>query len=468
MEIKEKISEWVDAHRDELLRDIGRLVAIKSVRGEPLEDAPFGPGPRAALDEAMALCGEYGFATKIYGGAVGVAEFSSLPSALDILGHLDVVGEGEGWDTDPYTATEKDDGCLYGRGTDDDKGPIVIALYAMRCLKELGIELSHGCRLIMGTDEESGSGDLPYFYNTNAPAPNTVTPDTGFPVYNTEKGRWAPSLSAAWAKSDALPRVSSLDGGFRVNVIPGDASAVVLGIDPDTALWAAHDTAGRCGVDMLCEPAEGGVRVSVHGTQGHAAYPDGANNALTALLAILASLPLAQDAPANAAVRALADLFPHGAYGGEGLGIAQADEISGALTASLNVINLNEEGLTGLLDCRVPICASYDNCCAVAMKAMSAAGITAEGELTAPHHTPGDGAFVRTLLSAYETYSGRRGECLKTGGGTYVHDIEGGVGFGISMPGFESNLHGANERINIQDALTAVKIFALAAAEICR
>ena len=74
MEIKEKISEWVDAHRDELLRDIGRLVAIKSVRGEPLEGAPFGPGPRAALDEAMALCGEYGFATKIYGGAVGVAE----------------------------------------------------------------------------------------------------------------------------------------------------------------------------------------------------------------------------------------------------------------------------------------------------------------------------------------------------------------------------------------------------------
>ena len=108
-----------------------------------------------------------------------------------------MVGEGEGWDTDPYTATEKDDGCLYGRGTDDDKGPVVIALYAMRCLKELGVELSHGCRLIMGTDEESGSGDLPYFYKDNAPAPNTVTPDTGFPVYNTEKGRWAPDLSAA-------------------------------------------------------------------------------------------------------------------------------------------------------------------------------------------------------------------------------------------------------------------------------
>ena len=245
MEIKDRISQWVDSHRAELLRDIGRLVAVKSVRGEPAEGAPFGPGPRAALDEALALCGEYGFETKMYGGAVGVAEFSSLPSALDILGHLDVVGEGEGWDTDPYTATEKDDGCLYGRGTDDDKGPVVIALYAMRCLKELGVELSHGCRLIMGTDEESGSGDLPYFYKDNAPAPNTVTPDTGFPVYNTEKGRWAPDLSAGWAKSDALPRVAALNGGFRVNVIPGDATALVLGLDADTALWAAHEAAGK-------------------------------------------------------------------------------------------------------------------------------------------------------------------------------------------------------------------------------
>ena len=68
-----------------------------------------------------------------------------------------------------------------------------MALYAMRCLRELGIELRNGCRLIMGTDEESGSGDLPYYYSEHASAPNTFTPDTGFPVYNTEKGRYRPS-----------------------------------------------------------------------------------------------------------------------------------------------------------------------------------------------------------------------------------------------------------------------------------
>ena len=199
MTLQERISQWVDAHEAELIRDIGRLVAVKSVRGEPEPDAPFGPGPRAALDEALALCSEYGFATALYGGAVGTADMNALPAQVDILGHLDVVAEGAGWDTPPYEAVLKGDGCLYGRGTDDDKGPIVMALFAMRCVRELGLPLRHGCRLIMGTDEESGSADLPYYYSEHAPAPNTFTPDTGFPVYNVEKCMYRPVVTRTWA-----------------------------------------------------------------------------------------------------------------------------------------------------------------------------------------------------------------------------------------------------------------------------
>uniref|UniRef100_UPI0040294AE4 M20/M25/M40 family metallo-hydrolase n=1 Tax=Candidatus Scatomorpha intestinigallinarum TaxID=2840923 RepID=UPI0040294AE4 len=202
MTLQERISQWVDAHEAELIRDIGRLVAVKSVRGEPGPDAPFGPGPRAALDEALALCSEYGFATALYGGAVGTADMNALPARVDILGHLDVVAEGAGWDTPPYEAVLKGDGCLYGRGTDDDKGPIVMALFAMRCVRELGLPLRHGCRLIMGTDEESGSADLPYYYSEHAPAPNTFTPDTGFPVYNVEKGMYRPVVTRTWADEE--------------------------------------------------------------------------------------------------------------------------------------------------------------------------------------------------------------------------------------------------------------------------
>ena len=180
---------------------------------------------------------------------------------------------------------------------------------------------------------------------------------------------WAEAYTAlAEAQNAELDARVTRDALLAVEGLKAENGTLPEGASEElTEAWAAHEAAGKYGVDLLCEPAGDGVRLSVHGTQGHAAYPDGANNALTALLGIVAALPLSPDAPANAAVRALADLFPHGAYGGEGLGIDQADELSGPLTASLNVIDLGEEGLTGKLDCRVPICATYENCCAVAM-----------------------------------------------------------------------------------------------------
>ena len=94
MGIDTRISEWIDAHADELVRDIGRLVAVPSVRGEPEPDAPFGPGPRRALDEMVSLCAGYGFATGTYHGAMGRADYNGTPAAMDILGHLDIVAPG--------------------------------------------------------------------------------------------------------------------------------------------------------------------------------------------------------------------------------------------------------------------------------------------------------------------------------------------------------------------------------------
>lgn len=465
MELNERISEWVDAHERELLTDIARLVAVRSVKGEPEADAPFGAGPRAALDVALRMCEGYGFATACYGGAVGTADLNSLPSGLDILAHLDVVGEGDGWETDPYSAVVHD-GCLFGRGTDDDKGPAVMALYALRCVKELGIPMKSGCRLILGTDEESGSGDLPYYYREHAPAPCTFSPDAGFPVYNVEKGGYKPTLRSEWVKSSALPRVSVLHGGFRINVIPSDAEATVLGMDEAELLRLAAPEAERCGVSLRTEPVPGGAKIAVHGVQAHAASPWEGNNGVTALCSILAKLPLAE-CGSTAALRAVSALLPHGDWRGEAAGIAQKDEISGELTASFNLLDLDEGGLRGQIDCRVPVCANEENCKKAAEKRFSERGIELDGRMQKPHHTPGEGEFVQTLLRCYETYSGRKGECRYMGGGTYVHDIEGGVAFGAGMPDFDSHLHGANERISIRDTLCATKIFALSIAQIC-
>ena len=464
--IEKRISDWIDSHRDEFLRDVARMVAIESVGGESAPDAPFGPGPRAALDEMLKLCGEYGFATDIYHGAMGSADYNGKAARLDILGHLDVVGPGDGWDTDPYKATLKDDGCLYGRGTDDDKGPVVEALYAMRCLKELGVELEHGCRLLFGTDEETGSGDLHYYYDEHEPAPNTFTPDTGFPVYNVEKGMYRPVITRSWPGEAGQSRLVSAQGGFRINVVPAEATAVIEGLDAPGALKFAGPCADKCGVELIASDTPAGCEILVRGKQTHAAYPQSGINAVTALLAVISELPLA--GAAFEAAKELSRLFPHGDWLGEGCGIAQSDEISGELTISADIFELDETGLKLECDSRVPICADEANCREALERRAREAGFEVTGGMIAAHHTPGDGEFVQSLLKCYEHYTGLKGECVSTGGGTYVHDIPGGVGFGSGMPGFDSRLHGANERIRVTDALTASKIFALAIYKICK
>ena len=466
MTIQEKISRWVDQQRDNYLRDVSRLVAIRSVGGEGKEGMPFGEGPAAALAEALKIAGEQGFLTKDYDGYVMTADLLEAERVLDILAHLDVVGEGDGWETDPYTAVEKD-GCLYGRGTDDDKGPAVAAMYAMACVRAVaGGELKKNVRLILGTDEESGSRDILYYYAREKSAPYTFSPDANFPVINTEKGSFVGTFRRDWAASSALPRVSAFDGGYRINVLPADASARVLGLTKAEIEKTCVPMADEMGVSLTVQEENDGVVLAVRGLAAHASTPEQGRNGITALIAMLHALPLAP-CPSTAALADLAALLPFGDGEGKALGIAMADEISGPLTLAFSLFKLTEEGCEGSFDSRVPICAGEENCRAVAEKRFTDAGFTFRGGMRPPHHTPEDTPFVAAMLRSYETYSGRKGECLSMGGGTYVHDIPGGVAFGAAMPDFVSNLHSANERMNIADMLTAIKIFAQVIYDLC-
>ena len=95
-------------------------------------------------------------------------------------------------------------------------------------------------------------------------------------------------------------------------------------------------------------------------------------------------------------------------------------------------------------------------------------GMTLESpQLREPHFVDGNSEFVRTLLNAYELYTGNKGECNYTGGGTYVHDLKNGVAFGASMPCVDNRMHGADEFVEIECLKQCVVIFAEAILRIC-
>ena len=189
--MKNLINAKVDEISEELISSIIRLVKIKSVEGEPEEQAPFGLGPKKALEEALSLSEELGFQTKNIDNYAGYAQFGQGFDDADyigIFGHLDVVPEGDGWKYQPYGG-EIDGGKIYGRGVLDNKGPIISNLYALYVLKELGIKTDIPVRIVFGTNEETGFKDMDYFLKNEKPPVMGWTPDNKFPAIYGERGR---------------------------------------------------------------------------------------------------------------------------------------------------------------------------------------------------------------------------------------------------------------------------------------
>lgn len=467
---QKQITQWVEAHREELLEDIKTLVRIRSDKGEAEPGKPYGAGPYAALEAALGMAESYGFYTQNCEGYVGTVDM--LPEndhQLDILAHLDCVPVADGWTvTEPFEPVVKD-GRLYGRGAADDKGPAVASLYAARCIKELGLPMKHNVRLIWGCDEECGSSDLVHYYGSEPEAAYTFSPDADFPVINIEKGGLQGHITGQYPESTALPRVESMDAGLKINVVPDKCRIVIAGMRKTVAEIYCAAITEQTGVTFsITESGKDKIEINAQGAGAHAASPENGNNAITASLALVASMHLAQ-CPQFEALTALSQLLPHGDYLGKGLGVCMSDDISGNLTLSLNILHVTPTELSAQFDSRTPVCANEENMKAVVAKNCAARGLKLEDTpMRPPHHVPGDSPFVQLLLKAYEDYTGEKNaKPLAIGGGTYCHDLKNGVAFGCTMPGTDNRMHGNDEFAVVEELVTSVKIFADVIASLC-
>lgn len=464
---REKIDAFIDAHAQEMFEDICELCRINSEKMPYEEGMPYGPGAAECLEAALDMAEGYGFDVVDYDGYVGCVDMNELPKQLDILAHLDVVPAGEGWEvTTPFDPVIKD-GKLYGRGTADDKGPAVAALYAMRAIKELGIPLKKNVRLILGTDEECGSSDIGHYYRIEKEAPMTFSPDASYPVTNTEKGRLPGHFTAGFEKSEALPKLVSIDAGTKINVVPGKAAATVEGFGADLLETAAKEVEQETGISFQFSYTEQHCIITAAGAGAHASTPQEGNNALTGLLTLLIRLPFAPCAQMEMLKKVLG-LMPHGDVNGSSLGVAMEDEVSGNLTLAFSMLAVDATSMDGQFDCRCPVCATEETVLHVIKEAMAGAGLTLLNDsMTPPHHVDGNSAFIKTLLKIYEDYTGLKGECQATGGGTYVHNLKNGVAFGASMPDTDNHMHGADEFAVVDELIMSAKIFAQAIVKLC-
>ena len=459
MAYEKEISDYIESHKEEMLNDLMDLIRINSEKGEEKPGMPYGEGPYKALEAASKLLTGYGFKVNNYDNRVITADSYDLPTRLDILAHLDVVPAGDDWTvTEPYNPVIKD-GLLYGRGSCDDKGPAVAALYAIRAVKELNIPLKHNVRLILGSDEECGSSDVEYYYTKEKAAPMTITPDASWPLINIEKGGISNEFTAEYEKTDKTPSLVSLKGGIKINVVPGKATAVVKGLKESDVKE----------ITKKFEEDGDNLNIKAIGVNAHASLPHMGKNAIQGLVTLLSKFPLA-DAPVNNYVKALNNIFPYGDYNGRTMGVDLKDDVSGETTVSFDILEITETHFKGAYDCRASIVANDENTGKVMERKIREQGFTIpEKPMFEPHVVDGDSELVKTLLKCYEKGFGvTNAKPIAIGGGTYVHHVENGVAFGCEDPEIDNHMHGADEFMVVDMIVKSAKVFADAIVELCK
>ncbi len=451
-------------YEDEMVADLKTLVSIDSERDtdKATDDAPLGPGPAAAIKQALSMAERDGFTTKNVENVAGRIELGQGEDILGVLGHVDVVPAGEGWTTDPFTPEVKD-GKVYGRGTADDKGPVIAAYYAMKILRDLNVPLNKRVHMILGSDEESEWYGMDRYLATEENPTFGFSPDAEFPIINGEKGIASFLVSQKRVSpKQADVTMTRFTAGIRPNMVPVTATVTLTGKLPEDLNDQLQTFAMTNDVTAELTATDTGVSITLVGQGAHASTPAIGTNAGTYLAAFLDNSTLALDPAARQYVATIASLM-HRDTAGVKLGINYADRKMGELTASPDIFDFSQDGKqTVLINIRYPQGTTAEQ---IRDQIEAAIGedlvdVTIDGHAQEPHYVPESDPLVQTLLSVYTEHTGLEGHEMIIGGGTYGRILDRGVAFGAQMPGAPDIMHMPNEYIKIEDIVRAAAIYA--------
>lgn len=280
------VQAYISQHRDQILSELMELVRIPSVRGDASKEAPFGPGPAAALSFAANLFQKHGYTVEHYPeSGYALAYAGTGTETLGVFCHCDTVDKNGRWNfTTPFEPIIRD-GLLIGRGVKDNKSSVLSVLYALDAMKEAGVFLNHRIMVYLGSNEESGMADIDAFVREQEMPAFSLVPDCDYAVCRGEKSGYYFDT----ASQECLENVLAFTGSNVKGVVCRSAEVKLRAIPQlKTELLAAmqyHQSA------ELLEDSNGTLILKTEGISAHASIPMGTINGGAIATSILLHCP---------------------------------------------------------------------------------------------------------------------------------------------------------------------------------
>lgn len=432
----------IEDNFDSYIEDLKSLVRIPSVFREDHSKKPFGSAIDRSLKTILKISDRLGFKTYYDPeGYYGYAEVGQGEELIGVLGHIDVVPaeDLDKWHSHPFDPVIRD-GKIYGRGTQDDKGPTLAALYAVHALYESGIAFNKRVRFIFGTDEETLWRGINAYSEREEMPSYGFSPDSKFPLIHAEK-----ALIQAKLIGNGMTGVS-IRAGEAFNSVPANAS--YEGMDRSHL----ENVLNSLGFDFdSCKSSTNVVGKSVH-----AQVADTGVNAAARLC-----IALRHVSDANNAIRFVSEQLAEDAHAEKIFGKVE-DAISGKLKVNLGKLKVDDNISELSMDLRIPISADVEMIKSKLKKSAESYGMEfIVHDYLRPVYVPLESKLVKTLMTSYASVTGdQNSRPLAAGGATYARALDNCVAFGTVFPGRKKTEHQPNENIQLGDLKLGMMVYA--------
>ena len=487
--------EIIEKNKNNIINTVCDLIKFKSVSTETNNiNEPFGNECKKALDYFLNLGKSMGFKTKNVDNYCGYVEFGTGEELVGIIGHLDVVPalESDGWSTPPFESSIRD-GKIFGRGSIDDKGPVVAALYAMKAVSET-CNVNKRIRLIVGLNEEKDWKCINYYKEHEEHPKIGFSPDANFPAIYAEKGIISIELKNKFLIKNMT--ILNIDcNNNAINVVPKYCS-ITLRYNSNNNHYNfknINNIENNTKIEIQ-NIDENTIKIISYGTASHAAHPELGKNAITNLVTyLIENTKVSFDNDLNE-YSYLYTLYKLGLFEIQSPLLLSVENVintisnfnnlikleninkkilrdeTGILTSNVAVLDYKDEKLITKINLRVPLETSLEY---IENQYKKLSNIFENIEIKTIGYqkgilVPKNSYLVKTLVDIFNKKTGMNKEAIAIGGGTYARAFENCISYGMTMPGDSDMCHQVNEFIEINKLILSSKIYANAIYELCK